>query len=144
MTDGARRHVWTAANAVMLLALAFSVVVQFNDADPWLWVAVYGAAGLVCALELRRRTRPAFAAIVAIVALGWAATIAPRVIGTVPFTEMFAEFEMQNIGVEESREIYVLLIVGAWMAPVTVAAWRRRVAGHVSAQRAQAPEHELA
>jgi hypothetical protein len=77
-------------------------------------------------LELRRRTSPAGPIVIAVVTLAWAATIAPRVIGKVPFGAMFDEFEMRNIAIEESREMYGLVFIAAWMAAVAVAAWRRK------------------
>jgi len=121
-----RRHLWTAANAAMLLAFVMSVIVQFNDPDPLLWAAIYTVAAVVCAVELRRRTNPLVPALIATVALIWAATIAPRVLGTVPFGAMFAEFEMANTGIEESREMYGLAFIAGWMIAVAIAAWRRR------------------
>ena len=120
------RHLWSAANAVMLLAFILSVIVQFNDPDPLLWAAIYALAAIVCMLELRRRTPAALPAAIALVALAWAATLAPRVIGKVPFGSMFAEFEMANIAVEESREMYGLVLIALWMIAVAGAAWRRR------------------
>jgi hypothetical protein len=60
-------------------------------------------------------------------ALGWAATIAPRVLGKVPFGDMFGAFEMKNTGIEESREMYGLLLIAIWMGAVAVTAWRRRL-----------------
>lgn len=131
---------WTAANIVMLLLFAFSVVVQVNDPDPALWIPIYAAATLVCGLELRRRVRPVIPAMLSLIALTWAASIAPRVIGKVRFTDMFAEFEMRNVGIEESREMYGLLLVAIWMAAVALAAWRRRAD---SAQRAEGPQHRV-
>jgi hypothetical protein len=120
------RHLWTVANVVMLLAFVFSVIVQFNDPDPVHWAAIYASAALVCGFELRRRTHPLVPAGIAALTLVWAATIAPRVIGKVPFGAMFAEFEMANAGIEESREMYGLLIITLWMTAVAIAAWRRR------------------
>ena len=120
------RQLWTVANGVMLLAFTFSVIVQFNDPDPLLWAAIYAAAAVACGLELRRRTPLLLPASVAAMALAWAATIAPRVIGQVRFTSMFAEFEMANAGVEESREMYGLVLIALWMIAVATAAWRRR------------------
>jgi hypothetical protein len=38
---------------------------------------------------------------------------------------MFAEFEMANVGIEESREMYGLCIIATWMVAIAVAAWRR-------------------
>ena len=64
--------------------------------------------------------------ITGLVALAWAATIAPRVIGQVPFLDMFQEFEMKDIGVEESREMYGVILVGGWMSFVAHRAfWKR-------------------
>ena len=110
----------------MLLAFILSVVVQFNDPDPVLWAAIYAAAAVACGLELRRRTPLALPAGIALVAVVWAATLAPRVIGKVNFMSMFAEFEMANTGVEESREMYGLLLIAIWMIAVATAVWRRR------------------
>ena len=134
------RTAWTAANAIMLLLFVFAALVQFNDPDPSRWIAIYAAAALVCGIEVTRRTKPMLAALVALVAFAWAATIAPRVIGKVRFADMFAEFEMQNIGIEESREMYGLVLIGLWMVAVLIAAWRRRVQ---SAQRPERSEHRV-
>lgn len=123
------RLAWTALNAVMLLAFLFSAAVQYNDPDPVRWMAIYGAAAAICAAELWRRTRLGYPALVGAIALAWAASIAPRVLGVVRFGDMFAEFEMRNAGVEESREMYGLLIVAAWMAAVAVAARLRSARG---------------
>ena len=120
---------WTIANAVMLLAFVFSVIVQFNDPDPFLWAAIYTVAALVCWIEMRRRTNPWIPAAIAAASLAWAATLAPRVIGKVPFVAMFAEFEMANTGIEESREMYGLVLIALWMIAVASAAWRRRSSG---------------
>ena len=121
-----KRTAWTIANALMTLLFAASAVLQLNDPDPAAWVAVYGAAALIAGLEVKRRPGPLYPALLAATALAWAATISPRVLGKVPFGEMFAEFEMKNLQVEEAREMYGLLIIVVWMVAVSVAAWRRR------------------
>ena len=46
-----RTTLWKATNALALAAFLFSVAVQFNDPDPLRWVAVYGAAAIVCLLQ---------------------------------------------------------------------------------------------
>ena len=109
---------WKVADALFLLMFVFSVVVQVNDPDPLAWMAMYGAAAIACLLSLLGRVPWWFAVLVGLVALGWAATLAPRVLGNVPFLSMFAEFEMKDIGVEESREMYGLLIIAGWMAVI--------------------------
>lgn len=110
------RIAWKVADAVFLFLFALAVAVQFNDPDPIPWIMIYGAAAAACALSLMGRMPWWFAVATGIVALAWAASIAPRVVGQVPFQAMFAEFEMKDIGVEESREMYGLLLIGGWMA----------------------------
>lgn len=126
---GDRRLAWRGASAVMTLMFAASVIVQINDPDPIHWMAIYGAAAVVAALETAGRPlKPYIPAGLGVVALGWAATIAPRVIGKVPFTSMFGAFEMKNVGIEESREMYGLVLVGGWML-LTALVGRRRPPG---------------
>jgi len=120
-----RRGAWTAANVVMLLLFVSSALLQLNDPDPFAWTAVYAAAAIICGLELTGRLRAVYPALLALTALAWAATIAPRVLGKVPFRDMFAEFEMGDLGIEESREMYGLVIVAAWMAVLALRKPRR-------------------
>lgn len=107
---------WKIADALFLLMFVFSVIVQVNDPDPLAWMAIYGAAALACLLSLAGRLPWQLPVAIGVIALVWALTIAPRVIGEVPFLDMFAEFEMKDIGVEESREMYGLILTGGWMA----------------------------
>ena len=107
---------WKIADALLLLMFVFSVVVQVNDPDPFAWMAIYGAAAIACLLSLTGRLPWWFAVLVGLMALGWAATLAPRVLGNVPFLSMFEEFEMKDIHVEESREMYGLAMIAVWMA----------------------------
>ena len=74
--------VFKVANWLMIAAFLFSVAVQYNDPDPIRWMLVYGLAALACVLKLRGRLSWYFpAAALGAVALVWAASIAPRVIG---------------------------------------------------------------
>lgn len=114
------RRAWTIANGVMLLAFLFSVIVQVNDPDPLPWMTIYGAAAFLCGLAMARRVHWWSAAVVAVVAIIWAATLVPGVLGKVPFTEMFGAFEMKNEGVEESREMYGLVLIAVWMGVVAL------------------------
>jgi hypothetical protein len=120
-----KSRIWTAANVVMLTLFAFSVAVQFNDPDPLLWMAIYGASALVCGFEIRGKTPLWLSVAVAASALLWSGWIAARV-PDVPISALFAEWEMKNVGVEEAREMYGLAIVGVWMLVVSGAAWDRR------------------
>ena len=120
-----KTRAWRAVNGLWALMFAFSVVVQYNDPDPWLWMLIYGAATVVCARAMLGKERWEAAAAVGVIAFIWAGAISPRVLGVVPFTSMFEEFEMKNAQVEEAREMYGLLLITAWMLAVAVVARRR-------------------
>ena len=121
---------WRIADGLFLLLFAFSVVVQVNDPDPFRWIAIYSAAALACLLGNQLHWTVPVA--IGLVALGWAATLAPNVLGRVPFLSMFEEFEMKSLAVEESREMYGLLIVAFWMVVLAIA--NRRSAGRLTAK----------
>jgi len=103
------------ANWVIIAAFLFSVAVQYNDPDPVRWMLIYGLAALACILKLLGWLRWYLAAAVGATAFGWAASLAPGVIGKTSFGEMFQSFHMINPVVEEAREMGGLLIVAAWM-----------------------------
>ena len=113
---------WTLANGIMLLMFLFSAAVQVNDPDPLVWMAIYGAAAVVCGLEIRRRT-PAWAPLtLVLIALSWAGSIYYRV-NEVPISSLFAEWEMRDLRVEEAREMYGLTIIGIWMIVILSVRW---------------------
>ena len=114
------RHLWTLANAIMLLMFVFSAAVQYNDPDPLAWMCIYGAAAVACGMEIRRQAPLWLPASVAIIALGWAASLYSRA-RDVPIASLFAEWEMRDINVEEAREMYGLLIIAVWMIVIAVA-----------------------
>jgi len=119
--------IWTYANGFMCVLFIFSAAVQYNDPDPWVWMPVYLAAAGICAWEMKRRTPWMTPVILVALTVIWAGTIAPRVLGKVGFLEMFSAWEMKNIGIEEEREMYGLLIVAGWMTCIAIAARRRRI-----------------
>ena len=98
----------------ILMGLLFLVAValQYNDPDPVQWMAIYGAAALVCLLALRGRLPRWLPALVGLAALVWAAALAPRVVGQVAPGELF-------------REMGGLLIVAIWMLVLLAAAPRQ-------------------
>jgi len=120
-----KRVVWVALNVLFGLMFLFSLIVQYNDPDPLLWMVVYGLAGVACALALRSKRSWMLPAAVALAAIAWAATLAPDAAGVRP-AEMFAEFEMQDEAVEVAREMFGLLIVAAWMLVLVIAGARRK------------------
>jgi uncharacterized membrane protein len=127
---------WIIANSVMLLLFAFAVLVQVNDPDPFAWILIYGLAVIACVLALLRRGHWLVPASVAVLAVIWAVRISPRVFGQVPFLDMFGAFEMRDTGIEESREMYGLLLVAVWLTVIAVSA-RRRAGAHGQRQRGE-------
>lgn len=94
---------------------AFGAIVQFNDPDAFLWIIMYAVASAVC---IASALKPAIrwpTLVVGTVALGWGLYYVPTVVGSTPFGDMFGAWEMQNEGIEKSREMYGLLIISAWM-----------------------------
>jgi len=106
------------ACGVMLLVFASSCAVQYNDPDPWLWIGLYGAAGIVTAFALAGRHTP----LVTLMGLGYFG---------------YAMFNMPHIGpgewltTETSRESGGLMISAIWMAVLTAVWYRRKHAASV-------------
>ena len=117
-------------NGLMLVAFVLSVVVQYNDPDPFGWMVVYGAAAVSCALYVRKGLPWMVPAAVALAAFGWMAFLAPRVAGRVAPGGLFESKSMSDTGVEIAREAGGLLLVGVWMTVLALVtggkAWRRR------------------
>jgi len=115
-------------NVLMGCLFLLALVLQYNDPDPLRWMAIYGAAAVVCLLALRRRLRRWMPLVVGVVALAWAATLAPGVVGRVSPRDLFREIPMGSTAIEEGREMGGLLIVAAWMLVLLISARRPTVA----------------
>jgi len=103
-------------NYFFLLIFLLCVAVQYNDPDPFRWMAIYGAGAACCALFTVRKLPWYLAAAVGLVALIWAFLILPDVWGrSIPMKEVFSTIHMLSLGVEEVREMGGLLIVAFWM-----------------------------
>ena len=101
-------------NSLFLLAYLLSAAVQFNDPDPWRWVAVYLAAAAMCIAWFRRRLPRWYAALLLVASLVWIGTLLPAVVGKVSPQALFESLSMQSRSVEEAREIGGLLLVALW------------------------------
>lgn len=111
---------------VMAALFLVAAVLQLNDPDPIVWMAIYAAAALACVLALGRGTPRWLTAAVGVVAVVWAATLAPRVLGAVAPGELFREMGMATLAIEEAREMLGLLIVGAGMLALLLTPPERR------------------
>lgn len=110
----------TILNYLMLIAFLLSVIVQYNDPDPILWMVIYGIATVICLLAALGRLNWGIPAVMALATLGGALFLAPRVIGKVAFWEIFESMQMKTIAVEYAREMGGLLIIAVWMVVLTV------------------------
>jgi hypothetical protein len=104
------------ANVAMTVVFLLAVAVQHNDPDPVRWMAIYGLAALACVLRLAGRRARLLPGLIGLVALAWAATLAPGVVGRVSLGDLFESYAMKSAPVEEARELGGLLIVAAWMS----------------------------
>ena len=108
----------------MALALALSAVVQWNDPDPFPWVAGYGTAALLVATHATGRTLPwLLTGSLALLLAGFALRFSPSVFEA--DLGAYTAVGMRDTGAEEAREA-----IGLWIAALCCAwiAWRQRVA----------------
>ena len=105
---------------MMAALFAFAAAVQYNDPDPLRWMAIYGLAMLACGLALAGRLSWLPPALLGLIALVWAGTLAPGVVGRVSVGELFQSYGMLSPAVEEGREMGGLLIVAVWMGVLTL------------------------
>lgn len=103
-------------NSLFLLAYVASALVQFNDPDPWAWVAIYLAAAGMCIAWLRRRLPRWYPAVLVVTCLLWMGSLLPSVVGQVSPSELFESISMKTRSVEEAREIGGLALVAVWAA----------------------------
>ena len=109
----ARAKAATIGIATMAALLLFGAAVQYNDPDPFGWMALYLAAAGVSFAALRTPQPWPVPAAIAAVALVWAATLAPATART-SFPDLFRSWEMMSTEMEEGRELMGLLMVAAW------------------------------
>jgi hypothetical protein len=112
-------------NLVMALLYLICLAVQYNDPDPWRWAGLYGLAALSCWLAARGRLPRIMPLVLSLGSMGWAGMLAARVGGALPAWELLTAFEMANLEVEEIREMVGLILVGLWMAALTLLPGRR-------------------
>lgn len=120
------KKVFRAVNWAMCPLFLLAVVVQYNDPDPIRWMAIYGAALIVCLIVAFRGRIPWLVPVlVAVVALAWSVVGIESGPAANAYTHMFDAWEMKSLSVEEAREATGLLIVTGWMLAVIAGQGRR-------------------
>ncbi|HEU5079268.1 MAG TPA: transmembrane 220 family protein [Opitutaceae bacterium] len=113
-------------NGLFALLFLYSASLQFNDPDPLRWIVIYGAAAIPCLLAVWNKLNWRLPALIAAVALVWAATHVPHVAKFGQLGHMFDHWKMENEDVVYGRELFGLLIVAGWMLFLTFAERKRR------------------
>ena len=117
-------------NVAMLILFTVAAVVQYDDPDPYLWMAIYGIGALCCLLYLLG-SLPSFLS--GLVAAGCLISglylLALILFGPNLFFDTTGT-EMMGL-MEETREMMGFLITGGWTAFLT---WR---VGRESATRSE-------
>lgn len=106
---------------------------QFNDPDPFWWVAIYGVAAGLCGLAASKHPAPpTFSGVVGATALAWGIFLGSKVYGAGSVTPMYAAQKMTGylfIDTEEGREMGGLIIVAATLALLIAAQLAMRGSG---------------
>ena len=109
------------ASGVMAVLFFVCVALQYNDPDPVRWMAMYGAATVVCAVHARRgRIAAAFPLSLAGIAVAWGAFTAEHIHGRFEWHHLAETMHAGTPQIEESRESLGLFIVAAWMLVVAL------------------------
>ncbi|HUQ04500.1 MAG TPA: transmembrane 220 family protein [Kofleriaceae bacterium] len=116
--------VLVALNILFAALFVVSAGLQYNDPDPWRWVALYGGAAVATVAALHVRGGWIAAVLVGVVAAVWAATLWYSVSGHVEVTDFWRKMSEKGGKVEEMREAGGLSIVAGWLAVSSRAGWR--------------------
>ncbi len=113
-------------NGLMMVLFATAAVVQYDDPDPALWMAIYGSAALCTAFFLGGRLPFWVPTLLSVLFAVGALYLSTQVFGAVGF---FDPTGQEMIGVKEpGREMLGLLFTAGWTAVLAVQVGRRGAA----------------
>lgn len=116
---------WVKAGfAAMTLLFVFAAAVQYNDPDPWSWIALYLAAAGVTLTAVWRPRQWIPAATVAAVSIVWAVALAPAAART-SLPDLLGSWQMMSTEMEEGRELGGLILAAVWTGALALRAKRR-------------------
>lgn len=99
---------------VFAVLFASSAVLQYNDPDPWLWIAMWGGAALLAFAEFRSRAKPLFHLVLIAACAVWMAMLAPGMAEFIALGQpalLYAEMSAGQPLIEEAREFLGLAII---------------------------------
>lgn len=101
------------ANGIMFVLFVLGAAVQYNDPDPVLWMTVYGAGALCCALYLADLLPVLLSGLVAGACFVSALYLLAQILfGPIAFLDSTGQ-EMLGL-MEETREMLGFLITAVW------------------------------
>lgn len=109
---------------VMTALLGLSVALQYNDPDPVVWMAIYGAGAILSALLPARRVLALPALVVGLVAAAWAIYLIQSVWGDIAVSDLTSKMSEKGGAVEVGREAGGLSIEAVWL--LFAASFRQR------------------
>ena len=112
-----------------------AAVLQWNDPDPWRWLLVYLAAGVVSISANFRPSIWRLAAAVAIVTMLWVLVDLPGVAQDFQFGSLVSSMKAEDPSIEKSRELLGLLIVLAWMIVILLDCRKKESRSEVTTTR---------
>lgn len=112
------------AHGIMAALFALSVLIQFNDPNPLVWILIYLAAAITTGLAALNKLPCAkiLSGIVFAIVLLWEIKYIQLGAWRVRFLDLTQEWHMTNELIVLGREFYALIWVGGWMAAVFLTA----------------------
>ncbi len=110
-------------NFLLYVSFLLSIFVQYNDPDPFEWMAVYAGAALACVLAAARRLPVWYPVVLGLAVAVWAGILLVQAMGStqeLSWAAVFGSAAMKNERVELVRETGGLLIVGLWSVILVV------------------------
>ena len=101
-----------------VLFLLFALV-QINDPDPYLWIAIYGMVALIAGLAFLGKYHFWITAVLTLIIAIWAVSLVPNLLewlGSSNLSEVAGEMMADKPYIEGSREFGGLLIAGIVLA----------------------------
>ncbi len=100
-------------NFIIAIMFFMAALAQYNDPDPWGWIALYGAMGLISGLAAFHRYNTLAIVAVAGIALVWGAYLFPSVLEWLQhhaFLDLTNPMSDARPYIEEAREALGLLL----------------------------------
>jgi hypothetical protein len=100
-------------NAILTVLFAVFALVQLNDPDPWIWVAMYGFVAVMSGMAFLGKYNKNVLLVGMVISVIWAITLSPGVydwFANHNTAEIFENMAPGKVFIETARECFGLLI----------------------------------